>query len=65
MRGQVFGAKGDFVKIQDSKSGKQKFKTPPPFPTFIPDAEETLPEDMYSDDIRPYTEESFTFKGDC
>jgi len=38
---------------------------PPPFPTFIPDPENVLPEDIYADEIHQYTEESFSYKGDA
>ena len=62
--GQVPGTVGDFVKIQDSRAKKAKFVTPPPFPTYIPDAEDPLAEDIYSEDVQPYTADSFTFQGD-
>ena len=45
-------------------SKKQKFSSPPPFPTYIPDPENPLPEDTYAGEIHPYTDGSFTFKGD-
>jgi len=63
--GQIPGEVGDFVKIQDSFTWKQKFPVPPPFPTFIPDPENVLPEDIYADEIHQYTEESFSYKGDA
>ena len=62
--GQIPGEVGDFVKVQDSFSFKQKFKSPPPFPTFIADAETVLAEDIYAEEIHPYTGESFSYTGD-
>jgi hypothetical protein len=51
--------KGDFLKISDAW---KKFATPPPFPTYLPDAEETIPEDLYADYIQPFNEASITFE---
>lgn len=62
--GQIPGEIGDYIKMQDSLSWKQKFPTPPPFPTYIPDPEAVLPEDMYADEILPYSGESFSYQGD-
>ena len=43
VRGSIPGHKGNYVKIQDTKKnwGKRAFKEAPPFPTFIPNDENT------------------------
>ena len=49
IHGPVPGHKNTYVRVTDAK--RRPHKTPPPFPTYIPDPDKTLPEETYSDDI--------------
>ena len=49
VHGPVPGHKNTYVRVSDAK--RRRHQTPPPFPTFIPDPENPLPEEVYSDDI--------------
>ena len=50
VHGPVPGHKNTYVRVSDAKR-RRRHQTPPPFPTFIPDPENPLPEEVYSDDI--------------
>eukprot|EP00794_Sanderia_malayensis_P014152 gene14152-15629_t len=63
--GQVPGSVGDFVKIQDTKIHRRKFKVQLPFPTYIEDdVDSPIPEDIYSDDVHTAADGSFSYGGD-
>ncbi|XP_071957825.1 large ribosomal subunit protein uL3m-like [Antedon mediterranea] len=54
------GFKYDFCKIKDSQI--TPLTTAPPFPTFSPDLDESLDEDLYADQIFKFSDESIKYE---
>ena len=59
--GNCPGKKGSFITIQDSYKPHEH---PPPFPTYFPDPQDPLPEDMFADDVQQFDETIFFTKQD-
>ncbi|EEC17261.1 39S ribosomal protein L3, mitochondrial [Ixodes scapularis] len=59
----VPGATLSYVNIYDSRHGKKKHTedNPPPFPTYYPDPENPLPEEMYDKELHQFEAPSVTF----
>jgi len=53
VKGECPGEKGGFIVISDAW---KKHERPPPFPTYFPDPENPLPEDLYADDVQQFEE---------
>ncbi|PSN57774.1 hypothetical protein C0J52_07268 [Blattella germanica] len=58
----IAGDTNSFVYIYDTKLPLRKLKESPPFPTYYPeDSEEPLPDEIYAEDLHPFTDPSITF----
>ncbi|XP_077865796.1 large ribosomal subunit protein uL3m-like [Saccoglossus kowalevskii] len=57
--GTVPGFHTSFVVVKDARINRVKH---PPFPTYVPDREEDLPEELYEDDLFSFDHESITFE---
>lgn len=53
LHGECPGEKGGFIVISDAW---KKHERPPPFPTYFPDPDNPLPEDLYADNIQRFEE---------
>ncbi|XP_077982432.1 large ribosomal subunit protein uL3m-like [Glandiceps talaboti] len=59
VQGTVPGYYTSFVVVKDSKIATNEN---PPFPTYMPDLEEEIPEDLYDDNIFSFEDNSVTFE---
>ena len=51
IHGECPGKKGGFIVINDAW---KKHAHPPPFPTYFPDPNNPLPEDLYADNVQQF-----------
>ena len=58
VKGQVPGEKGGFLEISDAW---KKHEAPPPFPTYFPDLNKPIGEDLFADEVQQFTEDSINF----
>ena len=54
--GNCPGDKGSIVSIRDMDACYKPHERPPPFPTYFPDPNNPLPEDMFADDVQQFDE---------
>ncbi|KAJ4443793.1 hypothetical protein ANN_05573 [Periplaneta americana] len=57
----IAGGTNSFVYVYDTKLPLRRLTEAPYFPTFYPEDEEALPEEIYSDDLHPFTAPSITY----
>ena len=61
IHGDLPGNRGDFVTIQDSACEKHE-NGAPPFPTYFPDADIPLEEDIFDSEVHQPEDESLQFE---
>ena len=58
VKGQCPGSRGDFLYIDDAW---KKHTQTPPFPTYFPNPDDPLPEDLYAEEVQQFTDDSIAF----